>query len=82
MNSIKAGLLLAAASRFVDNIIPKIEIYREKQVAKHDAEKALEYSEYTKVERYKHRVRIVDIFLPALKELNADLKKINILGED
>lgn len=59
--------LLKHAVEFVSSILPKIEEYRAKNVNKYYREAEQEYREYTKMERYKNRVRVVDIFLPSLK---------------
>lgn len=50
--------------------IPFIEQYREKNVVKHNAEAANEHGgEYSVKEKYKHRVRVVDLVLPRLKAI-------------
>jgi hypothetical protein len=51
----------------VEEIIPRLEEYRAKNVNKYWREKELEYSDYIKREKYKHRVRWVDCFLDPLK---------------
>ena len=53
----------------VKKIIPRVERYREKNVTKYNAEAAGEHGgEYSVKEKYKNRVRVVDIFLPIAKE--------------
>jgi len=50
------------------DLVPKIEKYRMKNVTKYNAESAGEHGgEYSVKEKYKNRVRVVDIFLPTLK---------------
>ncbi len=58
---------------FLDEVLPRIDSYRAKNLNKYHREKELEFSEYTKMERYKNRVRIIDIFLPALRKLYKNL---------
>lgn len=54
---------------FLESILPNIEQYRQKNVNKYYAEERLEHGgEYSVKEKYKNRVRIVDIFLAPLKE--------------
>jgi hypothetical protein len=66
-----------------EECIPRIEQYREKQITKYNAEKSTEYGgEYTKLEKYKNRVRIIDVFLPALKKLVYNWKKEKITPRD
>ncbi len=55
--------------QFCADVLPAVEEYRQKQVNKYYREKELEYGgEFQKLERYKNRVRIVDIFLPTIKK--------------
>lgn len=49
-------------------IIPKVESYREKNVTKYNAEAELLHGgEYSTKEKYKNRVRCVDLVLPTLR---------------
>lgn len=51
-------------------IVPKLEAYREKNVVKYNAEAAGEHGgEYSTKERYKNRVRIIDVILPSLRKI-------------
>ena len=53
---------------FVVDIVPKIEHYRAKNVNKYYRESEISYgADPQKLEKYKNRVRVVDIFLPGLK---------------
>lgn len=62
---------------FVESVLPNVEQYRQKNVNKYYAEKNMEHGgEYSKMEKYKNRVRIVDIFLAPLKEY---LKRVGSL---
>lgn len=64
MNTKFETLLIEA----VKQIIPKVEAYRAKNVAKYNAESAGEHGgEYSIREKYKNRVRQVDIFLPTIR---------------
>lgn len=55
---------------FIAEIVPKIEHYRAKNVNKYYRESEISYgADPQKLERYKNRTRLVDIFLPALKEV-------------
>lgn len=59
-----------ALFNFFEEVLPKIEEYREKNVGKYYAEQNTEYGgEYFKMEKYKNRVRVVDIFLAPLKDM-------------
>jgi hypothetical protein len=62
----------------LEEIIPKVEHFRAKNVNKYNAEKSTEYGgEYQKMEKYKTRVRVTDIFLPSLKKFVEKAKKLN-----
>ena len=53
----------------VKKLIPGVEQYRAKNVAKYNAEAAGEHGgEYSVKKKYKNRVRIVDIFPPVAKD--------------
>ena len=67
----------------VKKIIPRVERYREKNVTKYNAEAAGEHGgEYSVKEKYKNRVRIVDIFLPVAKEFVEAYYKLNAAKKD
>ncbi len=56
--------------RFLEEAVPLLEVYRQKNVDKYYAEKNAPDSEYVKRERYKNRTRFVDCLLePARKVL-------------
>jgi len=56
--------------KMIEGLVPRIEQYRAKQVNKYWREKELDFGgEYQKLERYKNRVRVCDIFLPVLREV-------------
>lgn len=73
-------LFLRAMKEAADRLVDDMESYRQKNVNKYHAEKKLEFAEYTKMERYKNRVRIVDAVLPAIKlfitRVNGSLSKV------
>lgn len=51
-------------------VFQNVKEYRQKQVNKYYREKELEYGgEYLKLEKYKNRVRIIDMFSEPAKEL-------------
>lgn len=52
----------------VQDVLPKLENYRQKNVNKYWREMELEFTEYTKAERYKNRVRVVDCFIQPLQQ--------------
>ena len=55
---------------FLEEVLPKVEEYRAKQINKYYREKELDWGgDSGKMERYKNRVRIVDTFLGPLKKL-------------
>lgn len=57
-----------SVTQFAEEVLPLIEEYRQKNVNKYHRERDLEFSEYTKMERYKNRVRICDIVLLPLRQ--------------
>jgi hypothetical protein len=71
---------MEAAVKFAAAILPNLEAYRQKNVNKYHREKELEFAEYTKLERYKNRVRIVDIFLEPLRQFLKDVGMIRVEG--
>ncbi len=61
----------------IEAILPSVEKYRSKQMNKYHREKEMDYGgEHSKMEKYKNRTRVVDIFLPALNKFVNDSKKI------
>lgn len=59
-----------AIVKFIKDVLPNVEKYREVQINKYHREKELEYGgEYSVLEKYKNRTRIVDMFLPALRRI-------------
>lgn len=67
------SVLFYSALTFVADIIPELEKYRAKNVNKYYREQETPDCEYVKTERYKNRVRQVDIILPALKKMRNTL---------
>jgi hypothetical protein len=60
---------LADAVEFISKVVNNLELYKHKNVNKYYREKELEHGgEYEKMERYKNRTRVVDIFLIPLKD--------------
>lgn len=56
-----------AITQLVADVLPRLEQYRAKNVNKYHRENESPDREYTKCERYKNRVRVVDIFLDPIK---------------
>jgi hypothetical protein len=55
--------------RFLEGVVPNLEEYRMKNVNKYYREKESPDAEYTKMERYKNRVRFVDCILEPAKKV-------------
>jgi 23S rRNA C2498 (ribose-2'-O)-methylase RlmM len=58
--------------RLCEEILPKLEEYRSKNINKYYREKESPDCEYTKTERYKNRVRVADIFLDPIRNVLSD----------
>lgn len=67
----------------LSEVLPDVEAYRKRQVNKFYREKELEWGgEPVKMERYKHRVRVIDLFLPAVKKMLVKKSFITVTDED
>ena len=67
----------------IKKAIPRVEAYRAKNVTKYNAESANEHGgEYSVKEKYKNRVRVVDIFLPIAKEFVESYYKLSASKKD
>lgn len=58
----------------IERMIPAIEKYRATNYNKYVKEMERDDSAYEKSERYKHRVRVVDIILPELQTMVEEWK--------
>ena len=71
-----------ALARLAEGVTTDLVVYREAQCKKYFAERGTEHmGDYTKLERYKNRVRIVDCVLPHLERFLHDLDVIDITPE-
>jgi len=62
------GDLLRSFFSAVADVVPELESYRKKQVNKFYRESEIEWgADPVKLECYKNRVRVVDVFLPRLR---------------
>lgn len=68
--------------RFLEEVLPRLEEYRAKNVNKYYREQESPDCEYTKTERYKNRVRIVDCFLKPAKEVLTSAGVLRADGND
>jgi hypothetical protein len=63
------------------DVLPRLEAYRSKNVNKYHRESELEFREYSKMERYKNRVRQVDIILEPMKKFLTRVGRIPAVVE-
>ena len=71
-----------ALARLAEGVVVDLDVYRETQCKKYYAERGTEHlGDYTKLERYKNRVRIVDCILPHLERFLHDMGVINVTLE-
>lgn len=62
-----------AILRLAETIAVNANEYRDAQCRKYYAEKSTEHlGDYTKLERYKNRVRLIDVFLKPLEQFLSD----------
>lgn len=60
--------VIGTATDEIADMVPKIDEYRAKEVNKYYREKELDWGpDAVKLQIYKNRVRVVDLFLPGLK---------------